>query len=102
LIIAFCLLALLLAALVGITQYAAPLALALTGVSLLCGTVYLVRQSAGKRLGTTKTLCVLFFCFAVIHIVFGYTLADLTTEHTSIRSNPEALYATAMLINCIG
>jgi hypothetical protein len=101
-IIAFCLLALLLSALAGITQYADPLALALTGVSLLFGTVCLVRQSAGRRLGTTKTLCVLFFWFAVVHIVFGYTLADLTTEHTSIRSNPETLYATAMLINCIG
>ncbi len=101
-IIAICLLALLLAALVGITEYAAPLALALTGLSLLFGTVCLVRQTAGRRLGTTKTLCVLFFWFAVVHIVFGYTLADLTTEHTSIRSNPETIYATAMLINCIG
>jgi len=102
LIIAICLLALLLAALVGITEHAAPLALALTGLSLLFGTVSLVRQTAGRRLGTTKTLCVLFFWFAVVHIVFGYTLADLTTEHTSIRSNPETIYATAMLINCIG
>ena len=101
-IIAICLLALLLAALLGITEYAAPLALALTGLSLLFGTVCLVRETAGRRLGTTKTLCVLFFWFAVVHIIFGYTLADLTTEHTSIRSNPETIYATAMLINCIG
>jgi len=102
LIIVFCLLALLLAALVGITEYAATLVLALTGVSLLVGTVYLVRHTAASRLATTKTLCVLFFWSAVIHIVLGYVLADLTTEHTSIRSNAENFYATAMLINCIG
>jgi hypothetical protein len=102
LIIAFCLLALLLAALVGITQHEAPSVLALTGVSLLFGTACLVRQTAVRRLRSTKTICVLFFWFAVVHIVFGYTLADLTTEHTSIRSNPETFYATAMLINCMG
>lgn len=101
-IIAFCFLALLLAAFVGITQNAAPQVLALTGVSLLFGVVCLARRTAARRLGTTKTLCVLFFWFAVVHVLSGYILADLTTENTSIRSNAETLYATAMLINCIG
>jgi hypothetical protein len=100
--IALSFLALLMAAWVGITQPAAPLILVVTGIFLLCGAIRLVHQTAAQKFATKKTLCVLFFSLAVAHALVGYILADLTTERTSIRSNAEIFYATAMLINSIG
>ena len=69
---------------------------------LLAATLALVRGTALRRLGTTKTLCVLFFSLAVAHIFFGFLMANLTTEHTSIRSNAEVYYANAFLIDSVG
>ncbi len=99
---AFCLLALILAALLGVAEHGSPPILVGISFFLLGGTLYIVRKAASAKLATTKTLCVLFFSLAVAHILVGYTLADLTTAHTSIRSNPGNFYATSMLINSIG
>jgi hypothetical protein len=72
------------------------------GLCLLAATLALVRGVATRRLGTTKTLCVLFFSLATAHIFFGFLLAGLTTVHTSIRSNEGVYYANALLINGVG
>jgi hypothetical protein len=78
-----------------------PLLLA-TSACLLAASIGLVRSKAVHTLQTAQTLCVLFFLLAVAHVSSGFLLADLTTEHTSIRSNAETAYATALLINSIG
>lgn len=100
--ITFSVLALLLATSVGILEQHAPVVLLGTSVCLLAGTVGLVRRGALRYLGTSQTLCVLFFMLAVAHIFFGFLLAGLTTQHTSIRSNAQTFFAQAMLINSIG
>jgi hypothetical protein len=100
--ITFSLLALLLATCIGIVEHDVPIILVATSVCLLAGTVGLVRSGASRRLGTSQTLCVLFFMLAVAHIFFGFLLAGLSTQHTSIRSNAQNFFAQAMLINSIG
>jgi len=95
-------LAMLLATLIGILAPDTPAILAATSVCLLAGTILMVRRADSRRRGTIQTLCGLFFVLAVAHIVFGYLLAGLTTEHTSIRSNAQVFFAKAMLINSIG
>jgi hypothetical protein len=98
----FSLVALLVATIVGIVGRDVPVMLVSTSVCLLAGTVGMVRRSALRHLGTRRTLCVLFFLFAVAHICVGYLLAGLTTQHTAIRSNAVVFFAQAMLINSIG
>src|ERR1700739_4989048 len=95
-------LAILMATLIGTLAPDTPMVLALMGVSLLAGTFVLVRRAALQCLGTVKTLCGLFFMLAVAHILVGYLLAGLTTEHTSIRSNASVFFSKSMLINSIG
>jgi hypothetical protein len=68
----------------------------------LAGTILVTRHTASQRLGTTRTLCVLFFSLAVMHILFGFLVAGLTTEHTSILSNDEVFFSRSMLINSVG
>ena len=102
LMITFSVFVLLLATSIGIVEHDAPMILAATSVCLLAGTVGLVRCGAFRRLGTSQTLCVLFFMLAVAHVFFGFLLAGLTTQHTSIRSNAQNFFAQAMLINSIG
>jgi hypothetical protein len=100
--VTLCALAILLATLIGILAQGTPMILVVTSVCLLAGTLALVRRAALGRLGTARTLCVLFFMLAVVHIFVGYLLAGLTTEHTSIRSNAQIFFGKAMLINSIG
>lgn len=95
-------LALLVATLLGILGHNAPTILIPVGVSLLGGTILVTRHAASRCLGTTRTLCVLFFTLAVMHILFGFLVAGLTTEHTSILSNEEIFFSQSMLINSVG
>jgi hypothetical protein len=102
LIVTLSVLALFLATLLGVLGHNAPVILVLAGISLLAGTIGVTRHAASKRLGTTRTLCVLFFTVAVMHIFFGFLMAGLTTEHTSILSNEEIYFSQSMLINSMG
>jgi hypothetical protein len=95
-------LAILMATLLGVLGHNKPMILFPAGVSLLAGTIVVTRHAALQRLGTTRTLCVLFFTLAVIHILLGFLMADLTTEHTSILSNDDIFFSQSMLINSVG
>jgi hypothetical protein len=95
-------LCLLSAALLGILFQQVPAILMVLGFSVLGVTLALVRSTAARRLGTTKTLCVLFFALAAVHVFTGFLLAGLTTAHTSIRSNADVYYANALLIDSVG
>ena len=97
-----CIIGLLVAALLGAAAPAFPIVLVTVGGCLLGATFLLVRRTASLHIGTAKTLCVLFFTLAAFHMLFGYLLADLTTQHTSIRSNAGIYYANAFLINAAG
>jgi len=88
--------------LLGVLLQNVPEFLVPTGFCLLAGTVVLVRTTSTRCLGTTKTLCVLFFTLATGHIFFGFLSAHLTTQHTSIRSNAEVYFANSLLINSVG
>jgi hypothetical protein len=100
--VTFSLVALLLAAFIGILGEYTPMILVPTSLCLLVGAVVTVRRVAVRRLGTSKTLCVLFFMLAVAHICVGFLLAGLTADHTSICSNGQIFFSQAMLINSIG
>jgi hypothetical protein len=102
LLIMISILCLLTATLLGILFQQAPTILMVLGFSLLGVTLTLVRNAAAHRLGTTKTLCVLFFALAIVHVFTGFLLAGLTTEHTSIRSNADVYFANALLIDSVG
>jgi hypothetical protein len=102
LIVSLCIIGLFVATLLGILLQDVPGVLIAAALCLLAGTLALVRGTALRRLGTTKTLCVLFFSLAVAHIFFGFLMANLTTQHTSIRSNAEVYYANAFLIDGVG
>ena len=91
-----------LSALVGVIFPGVPGLLVPTGVCLLLATITIVRGTATRNLGSTRTLCVLFFSLAVAHVFIGYLSAGLTTQHTSIRSNADVYFANALLINSIG
>jgi hypothetical protein len=97
-----CVIGLLCAVLLGITMQDVPQVLIPSGLALLAGALLLVRRTASSRIGTTKTLCVLFFSLATAHIFIGFLAAGLTTTHTSIRSNEDVYYANALLINGAG
>jgi hypothetical protein len=97
-----CIIGLFVATLLGILLQGVPGFLIAAALCLLAATLALVRGSAVRRLGTTKTLCVLFFSLAAAHIFFGFLMANLTTQHTSIRSNAEVYYANAFLIDSVG
>lgn len=99
---AVCVVGIFLAALLGILLQDVPLILIPAGFCLLIATLVLVRRTASRRIGTTKTLCVLFFSLATAHIFIGFLLAGLTTSHTSIRSNADVYFANALLINSVG
>jgi hypothetical protein len=100
--VTLCAIGLFMVSLLGILLQNVPEFLVPAGFCLLAGTVVLVRSTAIRCLGTTKTLCVLFFTLATGHIFFGFFLADLTTQHTSIRSNAEVYFANSLLINSVG
>lgn len=95
-------LALLVATLAGVLGHNTPIILVPASVSLLAGTIGVTRHAASQRLGTARTLCVLFFTLAVMHIFLGFLMAGLTTEHTSILSNDEVFFSQSMLINSVG
>jgi hypothetical protein len=95
-------LALLVATLAGVLGHNTPMILVPSSVSLLAGTIGVTRHAASQRLGTARTLCVLFFTLAVMHIFLGFLVAGLTTEHTSILSNDEIFFSQSMLINSVG
>jgi hypothetical protein len=97
-----CAIGLLCAVLLGITMQDVPQVLIPSGLGLLAGALLLVRRTTSSRIGTTKTLCVLFFSLATAHIFIGFLEAGLTTTHTSIRSNEDVYYANALLINGAG
>ena len=101
-ILTLSLLAILVATLLGVLGHNMPVILVPAGVSLLGGTIGVTRHAALQRLGTTRTLCVLFFSLAVMHILFGFLVAGLTTEHTSILSNDDIFFSQSMLINSVG
>jgi hypothetical protein len=90
------------AALVVNLGHNAPAMLIPMGVSLLGGTIWVTSHAASRYLGTTRTLCVLFFTLAVMHILFCSFVAGLTAEHTSILSNEEIFFSQSMLINSVG
>ena len=90
------------ATLAGVLGYHWPMILVPTSVALLAGAIGVTHRAASQHLGTTRTLCVLFFTLAVMHILFGFLVAGLTTEHTSILSNEEIFFSRSMLINSIG
>jgi hypothetical protein len=102
LVVTFCAAAILTATLVGLLAPDSPATLVATSMCVLAAALILVRRAARLHLRTAQTLCVLFFMLAVAHVVSGYFFADLTTEHTSIRSNAQAAFATALLVNSIG
>jgi hypothetical protein len=95
-------LAILMATLLGILGHSSPLILVATSVSLLAGTIGVTRRTASLHLGTTRTLCALFFTLGAMHILFGFLMAGLTTEHTSILSNADVFFSQSMLINSVG
>ena len=95
-------LCLLTATLLGVLFQQVPAILMCLGFTLLGVTLALVRAAAARGIGTTKTLCVLFFTLAVAHVFSGFLLAGLTTAHTSIRSNADVYYANALLIDSVG
>jgi len=99
---AACVVGLLLAALLGILMQDVPQILIPAGFCLLIAALVLVRRTASHRIGTMKTLCVLFFSLAAAHIFIGFLLAGLTTSHTSIRSNADVYFANALLVNSVG
>ena len=99
---AVCVVGLFLATLVGILLPDIPEVLIPVGFCLLIAALVLVRRTASRRMGTTKTLCALFFSLATAHIFIGFLLAGLTTSHTSIRSNADVYFANALLINSVG
>ena len=99
---AVCVVGLFLATLVGILLPDVPEVLIPVGFCLLIAALVLVRRTASRRMGTTKTLCALFFSLATAHIFIGFLLAGLTTSHTSIRSNADVYFANALLINSVG
>lgn len=101
-VVTSCAVAILMATLIGLLTPDSPATLVATSVCLLAAALILVRRTARLHLQSAQTLCVLFFTLAVAHVVSGYFLADLTTEHTSIRSNAQAAFATALLVNSIG
>ena len=101
-VVTSCAVAILIATLIGLLIPDSPATLLATSVCLLAAALLLVRRTAWLHLRSAQTLCVLFFTLAVAHVVSGYFLADLTTEHTSIRSNAQAAFATALLVNSIG
>jgi oligosaccharide repeat unit polymerase len=90
------------AAFLGVLLQDIPAGLVLVSTALLAGAVALARHAAMRSLETSKTVCVLFFWLAAAHIFFGFLMAGLTTEHISVRSNAQAFYANAMLIDSIG
>jgi hypothetical protein len=100
-IVALCIVGLLIAALLG-TLLQVPVVIIVVSICTLLATLTLVRGAALRSLGTTKTLCVLFFSLAAAHMFCGFLAADLTTWHTSIRSNADVYYANALLINAVG
>jgi hypothetical protein len=102
LILPLSVLAILVATLIGVLGHNMPMILVSAGVSLLGGSIALTRRAASQRLGTTRTLCVLFFTLAVMHIFFGFLMASLTTEHTSILSNEDIFFSQSLLINSVG
>jgi hypothetical protein len=102
LFVSICIIGLFLAALLGILFPGTPSALIPAALCAMVAALVLVWRSASRALGTAKTLCVLFFSLAVLHIFFGYLMAGLTTTHTSIRSNPDVYFANALLINSVG
>jgi hypothetical protein len=102
LIVTLCIVAMTVAAFLGVLLHDIPVGLVLVSTALLAGAVALARDAAMRCLGTSKTVCVLFFWLAAAHIFFGFLMADLTTEHISVRSNAEVFYANAMLIDSIG
>lgn len=97
-----CMVSLFVAALLGIVAQGVPQILVPVGFCLLLAVLVVVRQTAIERIGTTRTLCVLFFSLATAHILLGFLLAGLTDWHTSIRSNADVYFANALLINSIG
>jgi hypothetical protein len=97
-----CAIALFAAPLIAVFFHDVPLVLAASSFCLLAAVVLLVRSAATHYLGTAKLLCVLFFVLATLHISGGFFLADLTTTHTSIRSNEDVYYANSLLINSVG
>lgn len=101
-ILVLCMIALFVAALLGIVFQDAPAVLVPAGACLLLAAFLLVRQAALRLFGTTRTLCVLFFALAASHVSLGFLLANLTVTHTSIRSNPDVYFANALLINSVG
>jgi hypothetical protein len=102
LIVRLSIIGLFVATLLGILLQGVPAVLIAVALCLLAATLTLVRGNALRRFATTKTLCVLFFSLAVAHIFFGFLMANLTTQHTSIRSNAEVYYANAFLIDSVG
>ena len=97
-----CIIVLLATSLLGTLLQDVPAFLIPAGVCLLAATLVFVRTAARRSLGTTKTLCVLFFSVATAHIFCGFLAANLTAGHTSIRSNAEVYFANALLINSVG
>lgn len=93
---------LLTATLLGIVFQQVPAILMFLGCSLLAVALALVRSIATRRIGSAKTLCVLVFTLATVHVFTGFLLAGLTTTHTSIRSNADVYYANALLIDSVG
>jgi hypothetical protein len=102
LLIMISILSLFAATVLGVLFHQVPAILMLLGFSLLGVTLALVRSAAARRIGTAKTLCVLFFTLATVHVFSGFLLAGLTTAHTSIRSNADVYYANALLIDSVG
>jgi hypothetical protein len=88
--------------LLGILLQDVPAFLIPAGVCLLAASLVFARAAARRFLGTTKTLCILFFSLATAHIFFGFLAANLTAGHTSIRSNAEVYFANSFLINSVG
>lgn len=93
---------LLLAMLAGLLAPDSTAVLVSTGTTLLASAFILARSAARRHFQTPQTLCVLLLMLAVAHVVIGFLLADLTTQHTSIRSNEQIAFATAFLVNSIG
>lgn len=100
--IALCICAMSIAAFLGVLFHNSAAALVLMGTGLLAGAIGLARDAANRSFGTAKTVCVLFFWLAAAHVFFGFLMAGLTSEHISVRSNAQTLYANAMFADSLG
>lgn len=100
--LALCLVAMLVSALAGTLAEGYPIVYVIVSTGLLMSAVALVRATSARRLGTSRTICVLFFSFAAVHAFVGYAVTSLSGEVILISSRADDYYSQALLITALG